>query len=364
MATIVLAADRLQWSGALYYITMLAEGLAAKGWNITILGRCAGPVQSHIWHRNIHVQALNSSTNLLVAPLTSSRFFQEVKPALIQSCDPPAHFWTHLSPGIRQKLAFLALYLDMLPKNWFYRCLLRYLHRRDTWICTPFRSLATDLRQLGISAEKIHLVPLAIRKWPVPAKELVALKNSWRLSDDEKLIVGFSSFAPNAQIKLLVWAMDILRHVYNQVRLIILGSGPEKDRWEQFVRDLRLQDSVQLLPHVADFAPWLARADLVWLAADVPTSWFYAASALRLGKTVIAIQTPVIREIITHNETGILSPEDDPVALARYSQWCLEFPDLSRHLACNAMNYASENLDETELLRAFEDLYTDVLGQA
>jgi len=192
----------------------------------------------------------------------------------------------------------------------------------------------------------------------------VALRNSWHISGDEKLIVGFSSFAPNAQIKLLVWAMDILRHAYTQLRLVILGIGREKDPWEQFVRDLKLQSSVLLLPDVADFAPWLVLADLVWLAADAPLSWFYAASALRLGKTVIAIHTPVIREIITHNETGILSPEDDPVALARYSQWCLESPDLSRHLACNAMNYASENLDETKLLRAFEDLYTEVLAQA
>ncbi len=62
-----------------------------------------------------------------------------------------------------------------------------------------------------------------------------------------------------------VWALDILRCLYDDLHLVIVGTGPHEERLRSFVRIVRLSEYVHFTGSVPDVRPWLARAEVVWV---------------------------------------------------------------------------------------------------
>ncbi len=361
MSDVLFTLDSLGRIGIVYYLSCLANGLTQEGYDVTLLTRTGGRASHYSKKSGIPIKMLTLSRSRLFAPLFASRFVKTLNPALVQSCDWPSHLWTRLSALRALCSPMLALYLDQPSPSLFARFIVGHLHRRDVGVCTPFRSVADRLLQLGLQHSQTYLVPLAARQQLLEQRRSEMPTVTRRLPADRELIVAFGAFTAKPQIKIIIWAVDILIHAGLNIYLVILGNGSEQPRWQQFTRDLHVQEHVQFLSSTTDFGVWLALAKLVWICSDAPDSWFYLTSALAAGKPVIALDSPWVREIIRQGENGILVPNRDPVALAYQSRQCLESSHLRDCLSQNAASYAASNLSERTLVQTFHNLYRDLL---
>ena len=102
------------------------------------------------------------------------------------------------------------------------------------------------------------------------------------LSIGGKIIGVVARLAP---VKNLVWFMDIFAklHVQNpQVRLVIVGEGPEQRSLIKRASELGVTDAVHLVGHQANVVPWLASMDcfvLPSLREGLPLSVLEAQAA-------------------------------------------------------------------------------------
>lgn len=147
--------------------------------------------------------------------------------------------------------------------------------------------------------------------------------------------VGFvGSLKPWHDLDVLVSAMEILHASLPDIRLLIVGDGPERARFSERIAALGGEIS-GLIPH--DAVPdWLARTD-VGIAPYSAAQDFYF-SPLKLYEymgarlPVIASDVGDLARIVTHGDTGLICPPDDPAALARAIATLAQDPERARRM--------------------------------
>jgi glycosyltransferase involved in cell wall biosynthesis len=128
-----------------------------------------------------------------------------------------------------------------------------------------------------------------------------------------------------------IWALDILHYLYEDLHLVIAGTGTDRGRLEAFCRSVGVTRRVHFLGPVADLGPWFQRADLVWVpgfAGGVNA----ALEGQAAGRPVIAGKTLALAEVVVDGETGALFPPGDKPALARQTRFLLDDPERARKL--------------------------------
>ncbi|MDX3772883.1 glycosyltransferase, exosortase A system-associated [Chromatiaceae bacterium AAb-1] len=199
----------------------------------------------------------------------------------------------------------------------------RALHSADH-IITICQGLADQVADWGIDRQQITIVANAvdISHFPPVTEKNRQLLGKWQLQG--KTVLGFlGSFYRYEGLHLLLAAMPQLIPQYPELRLLLVGGGLQEDALKQQARQLGLQDYVIFtgrVPHqqISDY----------YSLVDI---FVYPREAIRLTELVtplkpleaMAQQGLVVasdigghRELIQHNETGILFEPDNPAALA------------------------------------------------
>jgi glycosyltransferase involved in cell wall biosynthesis len=137
-------------------------------------------------------------------------------------------------------------------------------------------------------------------------------------------------------------------------------SAGDVNKWDK-------ENNVEVLGQISDVAAIYAQAHLVVLPSyygeGVPKSLLEAAAC---GRAIVTTDHPGCRDAIRHNETGLLVPVRDSVALANAIQYLIENPFRRRE-----MGYAARRLAEREFAvervveahtRAYEALLENSCG--
>lgn len=99
-------------------------------------------------------------------------------------------------------------------------------------------------------------------------------------------------------------------------RLVLLGDGAERAALERLAMRLGIAGRVEFAGHVADIAPWLARADLFLLSSRFEGYPAVLVEALAAGVPVVATRcSPAIDEILADPSFGRVAAST-PEALA------------------------------------------------
>ncbi len=108
----------------------------------------------------------------------------------------------------------------------------------------------------------------------------------------------------------------------------------------------------------------LRRSDAhVYFTYPFVASWSLR-EAMAIGCAIIGSDTAPVREFITHEENGLLTPFLEPGRLADSILRLLEEPQLGERLRHNARSYAERHLDRESYLAAYAALIEDMTGQS
>ena len=145
-------------------------------------------------------------------------------------------------------------------------------------------------------------------------------------------ILAAGGFDAVANLKQIVWAFDALKYAHPQLRLVILGDGPQRADIERFARTLSVEDlRVECVGHHADISPFLAGAVQAWGTHSRGGTKFLL-EAMASGVAVIAARTPDAERMIRDGVDGLLVPVGQPVEMARAAHGLLISPDRARPL--------------------------------
>jgi glycosyltransferase involved in cell wall biosynthesis len=182
-----------------------------------------------------------------------------------------------------------------------------------------------------------------------------ASRETLGVPEDARLMLGLGRLHQVKGFDTLIRAAALLPDTY----CLIAGDGPERQRLQTLIADLRVADRVRLLGWRDDIGPLLKAADI-----------FVSSSRHEpLGNMVLeafAAQTPVLAakaegpgEVIRHGQDGLLVPVDDVAALASAARSLLADVRLRVKLALAArQRYAAEFSREVVVKAWLEFLQT------
>jgi len=144
---------------------------------------------------------------------------------------------------------------------------------------------------------------------------------------------------------LLIEAMSLMEPE-SRVRLHLVGEGPLRSTFEEWVYDLGIADRVKFHNFMDREALWsfMERCDLVCHAADYEGLGKIVVEGLRLGCPLLVSDVRPLNALISHGETGLLV-ENTPEAWAEKIDQLAREPDQLAMVAQNGAAYAREYHD-------------------
>jgi len=204
------------------------------------------------------------------------------------------------------------------------RALESYALKRADAVTTICEGLRRDIVARGIPADKITVIPNAvdIDKFAVGGVADQALKAKLGLAD-ARLIGFIGSFYAYEGLDILLRAVPALTAERPDLRVLLVGGGPEDARLRQLAKDLGIADKVVFtgrVPHdqvqmYYDLLDVLVYPRLSMRLTDLVTP-LKPLEAMAQGRVLAASDVGGHLELIVDGKTGVLFKADDPQALA------------------------------------------------
>jgi len=200
----------------------------------------------------------------------------------------------------------------------------RVLRRADA-VTTICEGLKADIVARGIDPARVTVIPNAVdadrfRSGGEPNAGLRA-----RLGLEGKRVVGFiGSFYAYEGLALLVEALPRILAQGSDVRVLLVGGGPQAERLAALARERGVAGEVLFtgrVPHDAvpayyDLVDVLVYPRLSMRLTELVTP-LKPLEAMAQGRLVAASDVGGHRELIRDGETGVIFPAGDPEALAQ-----------------------------------------------
>jgi glycosyltransferase involved in cell wall biosynthesis len=152
------------------------------------------------------------------------------------------------------------------------------------------------------------------------------LEHEWFMDRACPVLVAAGRLAPWKGFVDLIHAVKEVT-LKRQIRLLILGDGPQRPELDKLIFELGLSDSVSLLGYVENPLKYFARADVFVLSSHVEGLPNVLVEAMMCGCTPVSTDCPTgPREVLKDGKYGYLVPVRDPVAMAVGIELALDNP--------------------------------------
>lgn len=207
-------------------------------------------------------------------------------------------------------------------------------------------------RNQGITGPALHVVPPAA-KLPDAAP-----------IDADISIVCVGNLERENGFREAVWAFDILRNLYRDKRLQIVGAGSQLESLQTLAEGMLNNTHVDFPGAQEDATDALRLAEVVWVPSVANCGQQVALEAMALGKPVVASDVPCLRDLIHDGETGYLVPPGDVVALSRRTHALWRDAALRQRVGETAREYVRRHFTLADAVAQWRVVYDSIAGAA
>jgi glycosyltransferase involved in cell wall biosynthesis len=179
---------------------------------------------------------------------------------------------------------------------------------------------------------------------------------------DAKLIGVVSRLWVQKRVKDLIWAADLLRVLHNNLRLLIMGDGPERSALERFARLASDLDHIRFLGHRDDVWRIMPHLDCFWNGSGYEGQPNAVMEAMAAGVPVVASDIPGNRELVVDGETGFLVPIAGRAARARATDRIFTDPELAARFGAAARARMTDEFNVARNVEAHAALYRELIS--
>ena len=354
----------LDRSGAEKQMVLLAEGLPRDRFRVEVAALTRlGPLEADLIHAGIPVTAIGKRHK--VDPLALerlTRFLRRKRFDVVQT-------WIYAADTYGRVAAHRAgvpvvVTAEMAVDLWkgrSERAVDRFLARWTDRIVGNSQAVSDFYRDtVGIPAAKLAVIPSGIADdEPPPEVDPAAVRRELGLPADCPLALFVGRLAEQKGVADLLSALDLLRHVRPDLRTLIVGDGPLRERLEATARAYELVEPrrAYFLGHRNDVPRLLASCDLLVLPSLYEGMPNVVLEAMRFRKPVVATAAPGTTEVVVDNATGLLVPLRKPPALARAIRQIVDDPALADRLGAAGRSRVETEFGVDRMIARFADLY-------
>ena len=249
-----------------------------------------------------------------------------------------------------------------ISKSWL--TWLQYMKLADRVITSGRNIRNTMITNNKMLAEKIVSAPAGVDTQIFSIdRELNDIRPKYKL-DATHFVVGIVSVLRSWKgHKYLIEAIKMASKVIPNIRLIVVGSGPQKKNIKQLINKLDLENHVILAGHQPDPAFFYKAMDVMVLPsyAGEATSQVLP-QAMLMGKPVISTDTGGLSEVVIHNKTGLIVPTKNSLEIFNAIKILFDDDSLRNRLAEEGRVHALKNFTFEKMIETTEHVYLDLIG--
>jgi glycosyltransferase involved in cell wall biosynthesis len=221
--------------------------------------------------------------------------------------------------------------------------------------------------KLGLNPSKIqviHNITDSVQTTPTVSRPRQKVLRELKLSDDVQIILTVGRVTDQKAHLELVEAFARIINQHSKTYLIIIGAKIDKpylNRLEELISSKALVDRVLLLGARRDIPNWLAAADIFVFPSKYEGLPVALSEALVAGLPCISTNVGAIPELIRHEETGLLVPLNDVLAIASSISGLLNNEVLRKNLVLGAQVDILRRLNPTKKSQEMADLYRQTI---
>ncbi len=176
----------------------------------------------------------------------------------------------------------------------------------------------------------------------------------------QKIAMHISNFRP---VKRVADVIKIFAQARQSVdmKLVLIGDGPERHGVENLIRELHLEDHISLLGKQEGLADLIACADVFLLPSESESFGLAALEAMACGVPCVTSTAGGLAEVNIHGETGYLEAVGDTNAMAEDVVKILTDDNLRTKMGQNARRRSVDNFGSDAIVHHYLNYYQSVL---
>lgn len=222
------------------------------------------------------------------------------------------------------------------------------------------RPIIDQIAEDGIPESHLHVVPNGIDIQRLRSQPIINLRKSLGIDPNDFVIASIGSLIDRKGMHYIVEAMHLIEKdgVHKNVKLIVVGDGPERARLTKLVYDRNLNGQVFFIGENSNaFGILRGSADLFVSAAKEEVFGLVIAEAGLAGLASIAPNIGGIPGVLKENRTGILIPPEDPVFLKEAIITLIEQPNLRIQLGEEAKKHVEKSFSIKKNVEEMQNIY-------
>ncbi|MBI3210158.1 MAG: glycosyltransferase [Candidatus Solibacter usitatus] len=254
------------------------------------------------------------------------------------------------SPGVRV-LTSQRGYFDVIPPR--HLRALHFMHRRADGVVVNCEAIRRDMTEHhGYPREKIHVCynGLDSTRFFVRPRARSA-----------ELVVGcVCVLRPEKNLRVLIDAFAAVRQERSDLKLLLVGSGPEREALVERTRRLGMEGACVFQPSTPNVPDALNGMDIFVHPSRSEALPNAVMEAMACGCTVIASKVGGCPEILRHEESGFLFEPDDASGLSALLRRAIADGDLRQRLSAKAASVMAAEFTTARAVQRMQEIYESV----
>jgi glycosyltransferase involved in cell wall biosynthesis len=302
----------------------------------------------------VHVLGRTRLVDLTLRPRLG-RLLQRFRPTIIHAWRR-AGFWAAALAG-ESRRCVISQPIPPGPSQNRLSFLDRRLLRRASRIVAGGTSESGRLQALGVPPDRIDVIGPAVEQVPDQAPASETVNTDLPVPRNARVVLGVGPLDPHKGFRDALWAFDILKYLYDDLHLVLLGDGPERGALKRFAGAIGVNDRAHFVESQPDVTAWMNRAEVVWIPSLHEGGINVCLEAMAAGRPVVATRLPALAEIVADAQTGFLVPPGDKVSLARQTRLLLQDESLRQRFGAGGQRRAGDHFAPAKLAARLARLY-------
>jgi len=209
----------------------------------------------------------------------------------------------------------------------------------------------------NISKNRIDVIYNGITPLVADVKEFEKLRETLCIPNDDIILGTVARLDPIKNHKMMLEAFSITLQNQPNCTLIIVGDGEERQRIEQCIIELKIENKVILTGYEPKPISYIALMDIFLLSSLSEGTSMTLLEAMSLGKPCVVTDAGGNPEIIIDNYNGFVSKNDDAMMFSQCITSLLD-SKLIGTFSANAKQRFRESFDEKIMNDSFNKIYS------